>query len=117
MGYFLGYRYLDQQDLTPIFPFGHGLSYSSFTYANLTVPCTTATEKAILNVTVDITNTTDRAGEEIAMLFDGARPARAAGTAGHERVQPGRRRGAPLAGGGGRTGRGTGVRGICPRCA
>jgi beta-glucosidase len=74
MGYFFGYRHYDKRaaDGNPaalVFPFGHGLSYSTFTYGNLMVPCTTATEKAILNVTVDITNTTDRAGEEVALLF------------------------------------------------
>jgi beta-glucosidase len=71
MGYFFGYRYYDQQGTAEslVFPFGHGLSYSTFEYSNLQVPCTDATKQAILNVTVDITNTSDRAGEEIAMLF------------------------------------------------
>jgi beta-glucosidase len=74
MGYFFGYRHYDRlasmgmaKEL--VFPFGHGMSYSTFTYANLQVPCTTATEKAILDVTVDITNTSAVAGEEVALLF------------------------------------------------
>lgn len=84
MGYFFGYRDYDKRaadgaPVTLVFPFGHGLSYSNFTYANLMVPCTTATEKAILNVTVDITNTTDRAGEEVALLFVKGPPATGTG--------------------------------------
>lgn len=84
MGYFFGYRDYDNRaangsPVSLIFPFGHGLTYSNFTYGNLVIPCTTATEKAILNVTVDITNTTDRAGEEVAMLFVKGPPATGTG--------------------------------------
>lgn len=74
MGYFFGYRHYDRlaamgMGKELVFPFGHGLSYSTFTYSNLQVPCATASEKAILDVTVDITNTSAVAGEEVAMLF------------------------------------------------
>lgn len=71
MGYFFGYRYYDEQGTADrlVFPFGHGLSYSTFEYSNLQIPCGDVTKKAILNVTVDITNTSGPAGEEIAMLF------------------------------------------------
>jgi beta-glucosidase len=71
MGYFFGYRHYDKMGTAAnlVFPFGHGLSYSTFTYGNLQVPCTTATEKAILDVTVDITNTSAVAGQEVALLF------------------------------------------------
>jgi beta-glucosidase len=74
MGYFFGYRHYDRlaamgMGKALVFPFGHGLSYSTFTYANLQVPCATATEKAILDVTVDITNTSAVPGEEVALLF------------------------------------------------
>jgi beta-glucosidase len=74
MGYFFGYRHYDRlaamgMGKTLVFPFGHGLSYSTFTYANVQVPCATATEKAILDVTVDITNASAVAGEEVALLF------------------------------------------------
>jgi beta-glucosidase len=74
MGYFFGYRHYDRlaamgMPKELVFPFGHGLSYSNFTYANVQVPCTTATDKAILDVTVDISNTSAVAGEEVALLF------------------------------------------------
>jgi beta-glucosidase len=69
MDYFLGYRYLDQQDLTPIFPFGHGLSYSSFTYSNLQLGCPSAEKEGVIPVTVDVTNDTAIAGEETVFAF------------------------------------------------
>jgi beta-glucosidase len=75
MGYFFGYRefdrqkYIDQTVVNLVFPFGHGLSYSTFEYANLTLPCQEVTKDAIFNVTVDITNTSAVAGDEVAMLF------------------------------------------------
>jgi beta-glucosidase len=69
MDYFLGYRRFDKMNVTPLYPFGYGLSYSSFQYSNLVVPCSTVTENGVINVTVDVTNTSPRGGEETAMLF------------------------------------------------
>jgi beta-glucosidase len=75
MGYFFGYREYDQRtyvDGSPVdlvFPFGHGLSYSSFEYSKLTVSCQEATKEAIVAVSVDITNTSRVDGDEVAMLF------------------------------------------------
>lgn len=74
MGYFFGYREYDRRKAAGnppvmVFPFGHGLSYSTFTYSNLKVPCTTASAGGIVDVTVDINNTSTVAGDEIAMLF------------------------------------------------
>ncbi len=69
MDYFLGYRYLDKNNITPIFPFGHGLSYTNFTFANLQVPCTDVTKNGVVNVTVDITNNTAVKGDATAFLF------------------------------------------------
>jgi len=61
-------RYLDI-GYEPLYPFGYGLSYTTFTYANLRVatPRLKATES--LRVTVDLTNSGDREGEEIAQLY------------------------------------------------
>jgi beta-glucosidase len=76
MGYYFGYREYDRRQYmagTPvnlIFPFGHGMSYASFSYSNLQVPCDAATKDAIVDVSVDISNISpDYDGEEIPMLF------------------------------------------------
>ncbi len=75
MGYFFGYREFDRRKYVEgvptnvIFPFGHGLSYTAFEYANLSVPCQTAARDAVVGVTVDITNTGAVDGDEVAMLF------------------------------------------------
>ncbi len=75
MGYFFGYReydkrkYVDGAAVSLVFPFGHGLSYSSFNYSNLSLPCQSVTKEAVFPVTVDITNTSAVDGDEVAMLF------------------------------------------------
>jgi beta-glucosidase len=75
MGYFFGYReydrrkYVANQATNMVYPFGHGLSYSTFEYSNLMMPCTTATKDAVFQITVDIKNTSTVDGEEVAMLF------------------------------------------------
>lgn len=76
MGYFFGYREYDRlaasgQPFPLYFEFGHGLSYTTFAYSNLTVPCEAEgiTKQGILDVKVDIENTGQVAGEEVAMLF------------------------------------------------
>jgi beta-glucosidase len=75
MGYFFGYRLYDKRkyvDLAPvnmIFPFGHGLSYSTFEYGNLVVPCTTVPNNGIVGITADVTNTSAVDGDEVVMLF------------------------------------------------
>lgn len=68
-GIFIGYRYYDKKNQKVLFPFGHGLSYTTFTYTNLTVDKERMKDTDILNVTVDVTNTGTRAGKEVVQLY------------------------------------------------
>ncbi len=69
MGYDLGYRHFDRNNIEPLFPFGHGLSYTTFQYRHLQVPCTDVTKDGVVKVQVDITNTGAVKGDEVAFLF------------------------------------------------
>ena len=62
-GVFVGYRHFDAQNIEPQFPFGHGLSYTSFAYSNLTVSPGA--------VEFDVTNTGNRQGAEVAQVYIG----------------------------------------------
>ncbi|HZJ24531.1 MAG TPA: glycoside hydrolase family 3 C-terminal domain-containing protein [Anaerolineales bacterium] len=68
-GIFVGYRYYDKKELTPQFPFGHGLSYTTFEYGNLRLDADSTTPEKGLNVSLDITNTGKRAGKEVIQLY------------------------------------------------
>ncbi|OMF10909.1 glycosyl hydrolase [Paenibacillus amylolyticus] len=68
-GIFVGYRYYDKKELEPLFPFGYGLSYTTFEYADLKVDRTELTDQDEVNVHVRVTNTGDRAGKEIVQLY------------------------------------------------
>ena len=61
-------KYIDAP-WTPLFPFGHGLSYTTFAYANLRVSRPTLRGTDTLVVTVDLRNTGTRAGTEVAQLY------------------------------------------------
>ena len=69
MDYFLGYRRFDMMKLTPRYSFGYGLSYARFHYANLQVPCSSVTKNGVVEVKVDVANTSPRGGDEVVMLF------------------------------------------------
>jgi len=70
-GPYHGYTLVDREDYEPTFPFGHGLSYTTFAYANLTVGTPTVGPDGRLEVSVDVANTGERAGEEIVQLYVG----------------------------------------------
>lgn len=68
-GYYHGYRHVDREGIAPRFPFGYGLSYTTFAYSNLVVADPTLPPGGTLRVNVDVTNTGDRAGDEIVQLY------------------------------------------------
>ena len=68
-GVFVGYRYYDAKEMEVAFPFGHGLSYTSFKYSDLKLDRTEMTDQDTLTVSVDVTNTGDRAGKEVVQLY------------------------------------------------
>jgi beta-glucosidase len=63
----VGYRWYQSQNLTPLFPFGFGLSYTTFSFSNLSVGSLTAGGQA--TVTATVTNTGSRAGADVAQLY------------------------------------------------
>jgi beta-glucosidase len=67
--YHQGYKYFDADMTTAAFPFGYGLSYTTFSYANLQVPCSTATKGSVVNVEADVTNSGTVDGDEVSFLF------------------------------------------------
>jgi beta-glucosidase len=68
-GIFVGYRHFDKSAVKPLFPFGYGLSYTSFTYKNLTISPASSDDQ--VTVAFDITNTGSRAGADVAEVFVG----------------------------------------------
>jgi beta-glucosidase len=68
-GLFIGYRYYDAKELPVLFPFGHGLSYTTFAYSHAQVSAETFRDVDGLTVAVDVTNTGDMAGKEIVQVY------------------------------------------------
>ncbi|MCM1335020.1 MAG: glycoside hydrolase family 3 C-terminal domain-containing protein [Bacteroides sp.] len=68
-GIFVGYRYYEKKKTPVLFPFGYGLSYTTFEYADLVVSEKKLGEKDTLIVRVDVKNTGKRAGKEIVQLY------------------------------------------------
>ncbi len=68
-GLFIGYRYYDEVQRGVLFPFGHGLSYTTFAYGEVQLSATDFRDEEGLRVSVDVTNTGDRAGKEIVQLY------------------------------------------------
>nr|AGS53239.1 beta-glucosidase [uncultured bacterium contig00149] len=70
-GVFVGYRYYDAKEMDVLFPFGHGLGYTSFEYSNLKLGAAHIKDEQTLDVSVDITNTGKVAGKEIVQVYVG----------------------------------------------
>jgi beta-glucosidase len=67
-GVFVGYRGFEQNGVAPLFPFGFGLSYTTFDYSGLEIS-PRSTQDGNVSVSFDVTNTGDRAGSEVAQLY------------------------------------------------
>ena len=68
-GNYVGYRYYDKKCMNVRFPFGHGLSYTTFAYSNLRFDKTTLKDGEPLAVSLDVTNTGSMAGKEVVQLY------------------------------------------------
>lgn len=70
-GIYIGYRHFDTRKVEPQFPFGYGLSYTSFMYGEPTLTSPRITNDAPITVSVPVTNTGKVAGKEIVQLYIG----------------------------------------------
>src|SRR5579884_2929997 len=75
-GLFVGYRYYDKKRIAPLFPFGFGLSYTTFSYSPLHLSAQEMGPHETLQVSLDVTNTGQQAGKEVVQLYVRDRQAR-----------------------------------------
>jgi len=68
-GIYIGYRHYERVGVKPLFPFGHGLSYTTFSYGKPTLSKQTLSEKGALTVTIPITNSGSVAGAEVVQAY------------------------------------------------
>ena len=68
-GVFVGYRYYDKKEMDVLFPFGHGLSYTSFAYSDLRLSTGSIRDTDVLTASVTVTNTGSRPGKAVAQLY------------------------------------------------
>jgi beta-glucosidase len=67
--YHAGYSWFDYKSREPLFPFGYGLSYTTFEYRNLQLGCSDMSKGAVLPVVVNVANTGTVAGDEVVMVW------------------------------------------------
>ncbi|MDR3513315.1 MAG: glycoside hydrolase family 3 C-terminal domain-containing protein [Caulobacteraceae bacterium] len=100
-GLFVGYRHFDRSNTAPLFPFGFGLTYGAFDYADLVAPATARTDEAV-TVSLTLANTGGRTAKETVQLYvrphDPALPRPVKELKGFSKVElaPGERRGVSL---------------------
>lgn len=68
-GIFVGYRYYDYKNTEPLFPFGHGLSYTAFEYSDFKLSHSEINDGKLLTAEVTVRNIGSRAGKEIVQLY------------------------------------------------
>ncbi|WP_417368219.1 glycoside hydrolase family 3 C-terminal domain-containing protein [Flavobacterium beibuense] len=66
---FVGYRWHEKQKIKPLFPFGHGLSYTTFKYSDIKADKATVSQNETLTVSVKVKNTGKRDGAEVVQLY------------------------------------------------
>jgi beta-glucosidase len=75
-GIFVGYRWFDNENVEPLFPFGYGLSYTTFTYDGLQIdnPAPVDGQQQPVKVSFNVTNSGQRSGAELAQVYVGKLP-------------------------------------------
>ena len=68
-GIYVGYRHFDQANIKPLFPFGFGLSYTTFAYSNLHLSAPELSPTGTVDALVDVTNKGRRAGDAVVELY------------------------------------------------
>ena len=68
-GIFVGYRWFEHAGVQPLFPFGHGLSYTTFAYGDASLSATSMKAGGSMQVSIPVTNTGSRAGAEVVQLY------------------------------------------------
>jgi len=68
-GIFVGYRYYDKKNLEPLFPFGYGLSYTTFEYSNLNISKNEILDTETVTVSVKVKNIGEITGKEVVQLY------------------------------------------------
>jgi beta-glucosidase len=65
----VGYRWYDSQNMSPLYPFGYGLSYTTFRFSNLHLSEPTMSENGRVIASANVTNTGSRTGADVAQLY------------------------------------------------
>lgn len=68
-GIYVGYRHFDKRAIEPVYPFGYGLSYTTFKYSNLRFSSATLSPGGHVDVSVDVSNTGSREGAEVVEVY------------------------------------------------
>ncbi|WP_320934171.1 glycoside hydrolase family 3 C-terminal domain-containing protein, partial [Hungatella effluvii] len=68
-GIFVGYRYFDKKKIEPLFPFGYGISYTTFQYSAIRADRSQMKDTDTVTVSVDVTNTGCVKGKEIVQIY------------------------------------------------
>jgi len=68
-GIFVGYRWFDKKEIEPVYPFGAGISYTTFSYAKPTLSKKVITEGDVVTASITVTNTGKMAGSEVVQVY------------------------------------------------